>query len=334
MADYNIYNKREVYTCGLTHESYESFYNCHCAELARYANLCFYLGTVSLIVAAAVTMYTRFDITYDNRAAAILYVSTAGLALVIIMVMTRIFPGRTRTHRPEGETTDQSLGYIKKDLSDLTSPFGEQDQFYDKAQKKAQDAEVQAAERRRQQSPSATRRASAAPSPTLRRQFSFHSRRPTEALNRLAPPDYPQTAAEIGRSQSDARRIFMDVDPLKRPSSSLYHHMSVSSDELRENDGQDTFEIPTPARLQQHDPHAMSVEDALIYNFPPLERTVGVELDSAHNSESAPPVEITVAQSESESPASAADSQGDPDSHRDAPTPSRRKSPRTALTSV
>lgn len=53
MNEYNIYKADQVYVCGDKHESFESYYACHCAGPARIATYLFYVGTLMLLVAAA-----------------------------------------------------------------------------------------------------------------------------------------------------------------------------------------------------------------------------------------------------------------------------------------
>ena len=48
MADYNIYNPKEVYACGQTHRTFETFYDHHIKLMADHATSLFRFGSASL----------------------------------------------------------------------------------------------------------------------------------------------------------------------------------------------------------------------------------------------------------------------------------------------
>ncbi len=52
MSDFNIYKPSQRYTCGKIHESFESYYDCHCQRSANWAMYLFYSGALSLLAAA------------------------------------------------------------------------------------------------------------------------------------------------------------------------------------------------------------------------------------------------------------------------------------------
>jgi hypothetical protein len=102
MTSFNIYNKEQLYSCGRMHPSFESYYNCHCASVARLASQAFYVGTVALVVAACCYAYARFYFHYRSFAGALIFVIMAGVTLVTVSVLYFFFPTVTRRAPPVG----------------------------------------------------------------------------------------------------------------------------------------------------------------------------------------------------------------------------------------
>lgn len=92
MTDFNIYKPHQIYTCGNTHESFESYYECHCAQPAHAASVMFYAGTLLLVTAAALLQFSRWYLTYGNAVAASLYVGVAGVTMASLMLFYRLLP--------------------------------------------------------------------------------------------------------------------------------------------------------------------------------------------------------------------------------------------------
>lgn len=122
MADFNLYNKKQIYVCGNSHSSFEGFYSCHCSKPAKLANNSFYFGTLNLIGAATILCYTRFVIVFNNIPASYIYVGVTILTLLILLSLHFIFPTSTRriklTREPEIEMISST-----DDLSEISKSF-------------------------------------------------------------------------------------------------------------------------------------------------------------------------------------------------------------------
>jgi len=96
MSSFNIYNVQQLYRCGRAHHSFESYYNCHCAALARLAAQSFYIGAVALVVAACCFTFARFSTAQHSLAAALIFVCIAAATLVFVSGLHFWFPTTTR----------------------------------------------------------------------------------------------------------------------------------------------------------------------------------------------------------------------------------------------
>jgi hypothetical protein len=66
MGGFNIYIARQVYSCGLCHETFEQFFDCHCKRMYTLARRVVIVGTACIILAAGLLMLFRFDFHFDN----------------------------------------------------------------------------------------------------------------------------------------------------------------------------------------------------------------------------------------------------------------------------
>jgi hypothetical protein len=99
MADYNIYDEKQIYICGDSHLNFEEYYACHCSVFARVANHSFLVGTAALILAASVLSWSRFVDRFDNYPAAITFaVTTVGSVATLLLLLVFFFPTRTRAY--------------------------------------------------------------------------------------------------------------------------------------------------------------------------------------------------------------------------------------------
>jgi hypothetical protein len=96
MTSFNIYNRDQLYSCGRVHGSFESYYNCHCAAIARLASHSFYIGAVALVVAACCFAYARFNFHYQTLAGALIFVLLSGVTLLTALVLHFFYPTATR----------------------------------------------------------------------------------------------------------------------------------------------------------------------------------------------------------------------------------------------
>jgi hypothetical protein len=96
MSSFNIYNVEQHYTCGRAHHSFESYYNCHCAALARLAAQSFYIGAVALVIAACCFTFARFATTQHSLGAALIFVCIAAATLLLVSGLHFWFPATTR----------------------------------------------------------------------------------------------------------------------------------------------------------------------------------------------------------------------------------------------
>lgn len=96
MTSFNIYNRDQLYSCGRTHGSFESYYNCHCAAIARLASHSFYVGAVALVVAACCFAYARFNYHYETLAGALIFVLLSAITLLTALVLHFFYPTATR----------------------------------------------------------------------------------------------------------------------------------------------------------------------------------------------------------------------------------------------
>jgi hypothetical protein len=85
MSDYNIYKPSQRYTCGDIHESFESYYDCHCALPAKWASWLFYAGTLSLLIAAC-----YLQVLVGTRIFASCFVSCFHLRCVAVLPLTEV----------------------------------------------------------------------------------------------------------------------------------------------------------------------------------------------------------------------------------------------------
>lgn len=106
MSDFNIYNVKQVYTCGLQHEAYESYYECHCSSAMKGSTLLFYGGTVLLLVAAVLLQFTRWYLQFSNRVAGILFVAIAIAVILFVTSLFLWFPVKTRALNTLSEAQD------------------------------------------------------------------------------------------------------------------------------------------------------------------------------------------------------------------------------------
>jgi uncharacterized membrane protein SirB2 len=96
MSDYNIYNVKQVYSCGDRHEAFESYYECHCSIPAKIATLLFYCGTIVLVYATMVLQFAKWFYSYANLTAAIVYVVVCGVGCVGLLGINFFVQTKTR----------------------------------------------------------------------------------------------------------------------------------------------------------------------------------------------------------------------------------------------
>lgn len=106
MSDFNIYKPQQVYTCNQTHESFESYYECHCSGPARLANFFFYIGTMLLLAAGALLFFARYFITFGNTVASSFYVGITGFSILVLVYVNWAMPVKTRAPNTASEAED------------------------------------------------------------------------------------------------------------------------------------------------------------------------------------------------------------------------------------
>lgn len=95
-ARYNIFDVHGVYDCNQQHPTFKGYYHCHCRYITRWGYRLFYLGTLLLVVTAALLLWQRFSTQYNDRGAGVVFVAvvaTCGGALVVLQLM---LPASTR----------------------------------------------------------------------------------------------------------------------------------------------------------------------------------------------------------------------------------------------
>ena len=106
MSDFNIYNVKQVYTCGRRHESYEAYYDCHVRRPYRYATYSFYLGTCFLLISAGFMQLARWYLQYNNQPAGLIYMSVLAIFFVCLVIIQCLVPTKTRS-TSEAEDAEQ-----------------------------------------------------------------------------------------------------------------------------------------------------------------------------------------------------------------------------------
>jgi hypothetical protein len=96
MSNFNIYNVRQIYTCGQRHEAFESYYECHCSRAAKTSTVLFYFGTGMLLCAATLLQFSRWSSSFDNVTAGSVYVGIAGCGLLILVAINFFTDTKTR----------------------------------------------------------------------------------------------------------------------------------------------------------------------------------------------------------------------------------------------
>merc|ERR1719273_159809 len=109
MSNFNMYNRKQLYRCGQIHERFEAYYDCHCRLMNKLAEHMFYLGTVCLMLAAAIVIYERLTLQYNNVQAGYSYSIIAFVSLIIIWIFHLIYPTKTRLWRTEDGEFHQKL---------------------------------------------------------------------------------------------------------------------------------------------------------------------------------------------------------------------------------
>jgi hypothetical protein len=69
---FNIYNTKEVYSCGLVHGSFEIFFACHCLTTFVWARHLFLAGTISLLLTVALGSFCRWYFSFGQSVAAVM----------------------------------------------------------------------------------------------------------------------------------------------------------------------------------------------------------------------------------------------------------------------
>ncbi len=96
MSDFNIYNVKQVYSCGMRHEAFESYYECHCSHASKASTLLFYAGTIMLLCATALLQFARWYFAYASLAASVVYVVVAGLGMLGLLGINFMMQTKTR----------------------------------------------------------------------------------------------------------------------------------------------------------------------------------------------------------------------------------------------
>ncbi len=121
---------------GKQHESYESYYDCHCADVGRWATALFYAyalfsyhvrvcvrvrayvspsltahvigsGTLVLLVAGALLIFARLSLTYSSFLAAGIYVGVTVLTFTALVLVNWLVPNKTSvTERTEAQDAE------------------------------------------------------------------------------------------------------------------------------------------------------------------------------------------------------------------------------------
>lgn len=96
MSDFNIYNVKQVYSCGNRHEAFESYYECHCSVPAKLSTILFYGGTIVLVCATALLQFARWYFAYASVAAAAVYVVVAAVGMAGLLGINFLMQTKTR----------------------------------------------------------------------------------------------------------------------------------------------------------------------------------------------------------------------------------------------
>ena len=90
MVKYNIHDSKQFYKCknGIQqHESFQSYYECHCVKFSQSAVRFFYIGTSSLMITAALLFHCRFQYILDGLIGSYIFCSIIGITLFLIAVL-------------------------------------------------------------------------------------------------------------------------------------------------------------------------------------------------------------------------------------------------------
>ena len=87
----NLSHEEVAAVGGFGGQSFQQFWDYHCTFWSKTALLCFYLGTLTLLVAILIFVWAQFAIGYDNEPAAYIAVVLIGLAVFLGVVLIVLF---------------------------------------------------------------------------------------------------------------------------------------------------------------------------------------------------------------------------------------------------
>jgi hypothetical protein len=103
-ASYDISNPILRYvSCGLVHDSYQSYYKCHCARLEFWSIKLFLIGSSFTVVTLAVFGYVRYALSpLAQQGVAIIFISLCALTAMILLFGDRLVVSTVRMREANG----------------------------------------------------------------------------------------------------------------------------------------------------------------------------------------------------------------------------------------
>lgn len=86
LSYYNMHRQDVVYVCGRQHRYFGDYFKCHCKGLSTAAFVCFYVGTVTTIVSAALYAFSKSYYEFGNVAAGVIFICFSVVAISIPLV--------------------------------------------------------------------------------------------------------------------------------------------------------------------------------------------------------------------------------------------------------
>jgi hypothetical protein len=95
MVRYDLSRPYLRYNCGKTHNTFSSYFDCHCSLLESFSIRLFYLGATVTLTAAALLMFLTFRYSFHNQGAAVTFVVVVGLGVVVLWLLDLLVPSAT-----------------------------------------------------------------------------------------------------------------------------------------------------------------------------------------------------------------------------------------------
>ena len=85
MTNFNIFDRYHVYDCGMTHNTFESYYEHHCKKLRLYSVKLYNLGLLLIYISGITLLCSKFYFTYESLETTVLFLVLNVIGIIVIL---------------------------------------------------------------------------------------------------------------------------------------------------------------------------------------------------------------------------------------------------------